>query len=295
MARGIWKGSISFGLVEVPVVLHPATRSQDLSFAQLDKRDLSPIGYRRYNKSTGDEVAWADIVRGYEYEKGSYAVLSDADLEKADPKASHAIEILEFVDVESIDPVYFDTPYFAAPQHANSRAYALLREALRKSGKAGIGRVVLRTREHLVAVWPRGELLAVDLLRFSTEVRDAKEVEYPEQEAKALHLKDAEVEMASKLIEGMTEDWDPAKYHDRYREAVLDLVKKKVKSGKTTEIEEATPKRARKAAEVYDLMPLLQKSVASRGRTKAAGAVRERPRGAPKTTGPARAARRRTG
>src|SRR5205085_5842441 len=143
------------------------------------------VGYRHYNKATGSDVAWEDVVKGYEVEKGRFVVLTDKDFERADPKASKTVEIVEFVDADSIDPVYFDTPYYVTPQHANSRSYALLHEALRKAKKVGIARVVIRTREHLAALLPRGKFLAVDLLRFSHEVKKPSEIEAPEQEAKA--------------------------------------------------------------------------------------------------------------
>ncbi len=283
-----WKGTVSFGLVEVPVSLVPAERRDEISFTQLDRRDLSPVGNRRYNKATGKEVAWDDLVRGYEYEKGRYAVLTDRDLERADPKATKTIEILEFVDSEEIDPVLFETPYYVVPQKANSRGYGLLREALRTTGKAGIARVVLHTKEHLAALMARGPLLVLDLLRFQDEIRDPKEIEAPEQDPKALHLKAAEILMAEKLIEGMAEDWKPGKHRDVYREEVLALVKKKVREGKTTETEDAVeggkPER-KKPAEVLDLMPLLEKSLAGAGKRKPAA----------RSAGPERAKKRKAG
>jgi DNA end-binding protein Ku len=275
MARGIWKGSISFGLVEVPVSLHSCAKSEEVRFTQLDKRNLSPIGYRRYNKASGEEVAWADIVRGYEYEDGKYAVLTDADLKRADPKATRTIEILQFVDAAEIEPVFYETPYYVAPQHANSRAYALLRDALQESGKAGIARVVLHTRDHLGALLVRKNLLVLDLLRYAHEVKAPSEIEIPEQDEKALRLKPAELQMAIQLIEGMTEPWKAEKFSDEYRDAVLALVKQKVKAGKTTEIDEEEPEAPKSSADVYDLMPLLKKSLAAGGNK--GSARREKP------------------
>jgi DNA end-binding protein Ku len=279
-ARGIWKGSISFGLVEVPVVLHSATRSEEIRFTQLDKRNLSPIGYKRYNKESGEEVAWADIVRGFEYEDGRYAVLTDADLKRADPKATRTIEILQFVDTTEIEPVFYETPYYVAPQHANSRAYALLRDALEKSGKAGIARVVLHTRDHLGALLVRGPLMVLDLIRYAHEVKAPGDVEVPEQDEKALRLKPAELDMAIRLIDGMTSPWKPAAFADEYRDAVLALVKQKVKAGKTAVIDDEEPETPKTPAEVYDLMPLLKKSLTSgaraSGRAKKAAAPRKK-------------------
>jgi DNA end-binding protein Ku len=280
MARGIWKGSISFGLVEVPVSLHSCAKSEEIRFTQLDKRNLSPIGYRRYNKADNEEVAWADIVRGYEYEDGKYAVLTDADLARADPKATRTIEILQFVDVAEIEPVFYETPYYVAPQHANSRAYALLRDALQQSGKAGIARVVLHTRDHLGALLVRKNLLVLDLLRYAHEVKSPSEIEIPEQDEKALRLKPAELQMAVQLIEGMSEAWKPERFTDEYRDAVLALVKQKVKAGKTAEIDDEEPESPKSRAEVYDLMPLLKKSIAAGGK-KPAGAREKAPKTAP--------------
>jgi DNA end-binding protein Ku len=276
MARGIWKGSISFGLVEVPVSLHSCAKSEEIRFTQLDKRNFSPIGYRRYNKESGEEVAWADIVRGYEYEDGKYAVLTDQDLKRADPKATRTIEILQFVDVADIEPVFYETPYYVAPQHANSRAYALLRDALQESGKAGVARVVLHTRDHLGALLVRKNLLVLDLLRYAHEVKSPSEIEMPEQDEKALRLKPAELQMAVQLIEGMSEPWKPEKFTDEYRDAVLAMVKQKVKAGKTAEIDESEPETPKTRAEVYDLMPLLKKSLAA-GPAKRGPARREKP------------------
>lgn len=287
-----WKGSIAFGLVEVPVTLVPAERRDEVRFSQLDRRDLSPVGYRRHNKTTGEEVAWDDLVRGYEYEPGRYAVLTDADLEKADPKASRKIEIEEFVDAAEIDPALFETPYYVAPQDPKSRGYALLKEALARTGKAGIGRVVLRAKEHLAALTARGPLLGLHLLRFAEDIRDPEHVDAPKPD-EGLHLKDAEVGMAERLIEGMTTKWKPEKHRDTWREAVLDVVEKKVRAGKTAEIEEPEEERAPKPrAEVYDLMPLLEESVARTKSPRSASAETRRRPAAGRATGPARAKRR---
>jgi DNA end-binding protein Ku len=298
VARGIWKGSIAFGLVEVPVVLQSAVKSNaSVRFTQLDKRDMSPVGNRHYNKATGDEVAWEDVVKGYEYEKGRFVVLSEEELERAEVKGAHTIEILEFVKASDIEPVLYDTPYYVAPQHPNSRGYAILREALKKSGKVGVARVVIRTKEHVAAIFPRDGLLVLDLLRYPAEVKEPKEVEVPEQDEKALKVKDSEIEMAMRLIDGMTGKFEPKEHKDAWREAVLSLVQKKIKSGKTETVLEPETEEPREAAEVYDLMPLLEESVkkASRkGGTSVAAAERRREPAAGRTTGPARSKKRRT-
>ena len=297
MARGIWKGSIAFGLVEVPVVLQSAVKSSaTVRFTQLDQRDMSPVGNRHYNKATGEEVAWEDVVKGFEYEKGRFVVLSDEELDRADVKGAHVIEILEFVKATDIEPVLFDTPYYVAPQHANSRGYAILREALKKSGKVGVARVVIRTKEHVAAIFPRGDLLVLDLLRYAGEVREPREVEAPEQDPKSLKLKDSEVEMAMRLIDGMTGKFEAKEHKDAWREAVLSLVQKKIKAGKTETALEPEAEEPREPAEIHDLMPLLEESVKKAGKKNITSAAAERRRepATGRATGPARSKKRRT-
>ena len=297
MARGIWKGSIAFGLVEVPVVLQSAVKSSaSVRFTQLDQRDMSPVGNRHYNKATGEEVAWEDVVKGYEYEKGRYVVLSDEELDRADVKGAHVIEILEFVKAGDIEAVLYDTPYYVAPQHANSRGYTILREALKKSGKVGVARVMIRTKEHVAAIFPRGDLLVLDLLRYAGEVREPREVEAPEQDAKAMKIKDSEVDMAMRLIDGMTGTFEAKEHKDAWREAILALVQKKIKAGKTETALEPEAQEPREAAEVYDLMPLLEESVKKAGKKSVTTAAAERRResAAGRATGPSRSRKRRT-
>lgn len=259
MARAFWKGSISFGLVEIPVTLRPALQSNDLSFTLLNRKDFAPVGYKRYDKNTGKEVPWDEIVRGYEYEPDEYVVLTDEELRRANTKATQTIEIVEFVDGAEIDPIYFDTPYYVEAQRKGSKAYALLREALQKSGKVGIARVVLRTRQHVAALLVRGEALVLNLLRYAHEIRAADTVEAPAKNGASPR----EVQMAERLIEGMTEKWKPASFRDEYREDVIALVKKKVQSHQTHTVtgpdkgEEAPAPRR----QVMDLMPLLKQSL----------------------------------
>jgi DNA end-binding protein Ku len=270
MARAFWKGSLSFGLVEIPVSLKPAIRSDSLDFTLLDKADFSPVGYKRYNKSTGREVDWDRIVKGYEYERDEYVVLGDEELRRANVKATQTIDLVEFVDVTEVDTVYFDTPYYVEPVKKGSKSYALLRETLVRTGKAGIGRVVLRTRQHLAALVVRDAVLVLNLLHYVDEIVPAKDLEAPGS-LKAAGVSEREIQMAEKLVEGMTGKWDPAKYHDEYREDVLDLVRRKVKSGQThtiVEPDEAEPKRPRR--EVVDLMPLLKQSLETHAQKPAA-------------------------
>ncbi|HEX2197759.1 MAG TPA: Ku protein [Burkholderiales bacterium] len=262
MARGLWKGAISFGLVNVPVELFSAEkRSSELDLTMLDKRDLAPVGYKRYNKSTGEDVPWAEIVKGYEYEDGRYVVLSDEDFRRANVEASKTVDIQAFVDLKDIPPAYFETPYYLSPGKRGEKAYALLRDALKKSGKAGVATVVIRTRQYLAAVMPQDELLMMNTLRYADELKAAADLNIP---ASALQAKATakEIDMALRLIDDMAEKWKPEKFKDTYRDDLLERIEEKVKAGQTEEI---TPpekgKREPAGAEVIDLMALLKKSV----------------------------------
>jgi DNA end-binding protein Ku len=258
MARGLWKGAISFGLVNVPVELHSAQkRSSELDMTMLDKRDLSPVGYRRVNKASGKEVPWGDIVKGYEYEDDKYVVLSDEDFRRANPEAAKTVDIVAFVERDAIAPQFFETPYYLVPGKRGEKAYALLRETLKKAGKAGIATVVIRTKQYLAALIPQDELLILDTLRYADELKDAEELKIPAAKVTA-----KELDMAMRLVEDMSDDWKPQKYKDTYREDLLKRIEEKVKAGQTEEITEPEKEeRAAKGANVIDLMSLLKKSV----------------------------------
>jgi len=275
MARGLWKGAISFGLVNVPVELFSAEkRSSELDLTMLDKRDLAPVGYKRYNKSTGEDVPWAGIVKGYEYEDGKYVVLSDEDFRRANVEASKTVDIQAFVDLKDIPPVYFETPYYLSPGKRGEKAYALLRDALRKSGKAGVATVVIRTRQYLAAVMPQEDVLVMNTLRYADELKALEDLSIP---AAALHAKATakEIDMALRLIDDMSEKWKPEKFKDTYRDDLLARIEEKVKAGQTEEITAPDKgKRESAGAEVIDLMALLKKSV---GR-KPEKAEKEKPR-----------------
>ena len=264
MARGLWKGAISFGLVHVPVELFPAERrSTELDLTMLDKRDLAPVGYKRYNKSTGKDVPWAEIVKGYEYEDGKYVVLSEEDFRRANIEASKTVDIQAFVDLAEIPPLFFETPYYLAPGKRGEKAYALLREAMRKSGKAGIATVVIRTRQYLAAVIPHDDVLVMNTLRYAGELKGAQELGIP---SGALHAKATprEIDMALRLIDDMAEKWQPEKFKDTYRDDLMARIEEKIKKGQTEEIT-APDRESRKetaGADVIDLMALLKKSVA---------------------------------
>src|SRR6267143_1577658 len=239
MARGLWKGAISFGLVNVPVELYSAQkRSAELDLTMLDKRDLAPVGYQRVNKASGKEVPWEDVVKGYEYEDDKYVVLSEEDFRRANPEASKTVDIVACVEVRDIAPIYFETPYYLGPGKRGEKAYALLRDAMAKSGKAGIASVVIRTRQYLAALIPQGEALVLNTLRYHKELRTAEELEIPEK-LKGAKVSPKEIDMALRLIEDMADEWRPEKYHDTYREDLLKRVEEKVKAGQTEEITEA--------------------------------------------------------
>src|SRR5688500_7320241 len=263
MPRGLWKGAISFGLVNVPVELVSAEkRASELDLTMLDKRDLAPVGYKRYNKASGEDVPWAEIVKGYEYEDGKYVVLSDEDFRRANVEAAKTVDIQAFVDASDIAPLFFETPYYLSPGKRGEKAYALLRDALRKSGKAGIATVVIRTRQYLAAVLPQEDVLVMNTLRYADELKQPEDLALPDA---ALHAKASakEIDMALRLIDDMSEKWKPEKFKDTYRDDLLGRIEEKVKAGQTEEI--TPPDKGRKdagaGAQVIDLMALLKKSV----------------------------------
>ena len=254
--RTIWKGSISFGLVNIPIGLYPATRTENVAFRQLREGDLSPIRYKRVAEADGQEVPWEKIVKGYEYEKGHFVVINDEDFEKAMPEATQTIDIREFVDLAEIDPMFFDTPYYLEPQKGGKKAYALLRETLKETSKVGIAKVVLKTKEHLAAVKPKGDALVLELMHFPDEVLEPEGLELPHDEA----LGKKEMEMAKSLVESMSGKWDPTDFHDEYREKLIRLIEEKAANGG----KEITGAKARPqpATNVVDLVAVLQKSLA---------------------------------
>jgi DNA end-binding protein Ku len=261
MPRGLWKGAISFGLVNVPVELFSAEkRSTELDLTMLDKRDLAPVGYKRYNKASGEEVPWNEIVKGYEYEDGRYVVLSEEDFRRANVEASKTVDIHAFVDRDAIPAKFFETPYYLGPGKRGEKAYALLRDALEKAGKVGIATVVIRTRQYLAAVFPEEGVLMMNTLRYADEMREAKDLDLSNLKNTKATAK--ELDLALRLIKDMEEDWKPEQYKDTYRDDLLKRIEEKVKAGQTQEITapEKEGKEAR-GADVIDLMALLKKSV----------------------------------
>jgi DNA end-binding protein Ku len=283
MARSMWKGAISFGLVHIPVEMYPAVSDKGLDLTMLDRRDFSPVGFKRYNKGNGKEVTWDDIVKGYEYTDGEYVVLSEEDLRRANPEATQTIDILAFVDAEQVPLLYYDQPYYLAPGKGGDKVYALLRETLRETGKIGIARVVIRVKQHLAALVCVGDTIVMNTLRYADEIRDAGDLKIPASDDKKAAISDKELKMAVALVEGMSEDWHPEQYHDTYREDVLALVEKKVAANETKSITmPGKEERPAASSNVIDLVALLQASIGKKPDKAAAGDEDEEEEPAPK-------------
>ena len=266
MARPVWKGAITFGLVHIPVNLYPGSTSSTLDLDLLDKRDFAPVGYQRINKRTGKAVAPDQIVKGYEYAKGEYVVVSDADFEQANVNATQTVEIQAFVEASEIAPCYFDTPYYLEPGKRAGKGYALLRETLRKTGRVGVATVVIRARQHLAVVMPVGRLLVLNTLRFADEIRPASGLDLPAANLKTAGVSAKELELAERLVKDMTETWRPDAYRDTYRDDLLARIEHKVKSGQTHDIGgDAEREPPRRGAQVIDLMAALKKSLDGKG------------------------------
>jgi DNA end-binding protein Ku len=276
MPRAIWKGSISFGLVTIPVGLHTATRREELKFRMLRKGDLSPINYKRVAEVDGKEVPWDDIVKGYEYEKGKFVVLTEEDFKRVDLEAAESIDIMDFVNLDEINPIFFNKPYYLEPQRGGAGAYGLLRDVLAKTNKTGIAKVVIRNRQHLAAVKANGKMLVLEIMHFATDLVAADEFKVPEEKK----LGKREEEMAMTLVEQMTEKWDPTRYTDEYKSALMKIIDRKVESGGKELPTEKTSHR--KATNVIDLVEVLRKSLEETGKggAKSSGskaAAKEKP------------------
>ncbi len=270
MARPIWTGTLSFGLLNVPVSVMPAERRVDMHFRMLDSRSNTAIRYERVNADTGEEVPWKDIVKAYEYKKGSYVVLSPEDIKSASPEGREAVEVEAFVDADSIGPEYFEKPYVLVPGKKAEKGYVLLRETLRRTGKIGIARVVIRTREYLSAVMPKDDGLLLVLLRYQQELVDVADYRLPEGKPASYRISAKEMEMAEQLIESMSGQWAPGDYKDEFRERLHKVIEKRMKSkGLVTPIEEDAEVPENASTNVVDFMTLLQKSLASNKRTPA--------------------------
>lgn len=265
MAGSIWKGSISFGLLNIPVSLQKAEEGHELSFKMLDEKDLSPIKYKKVSAKDGKEVPWERIVKGYEYESGEFVIIDKEDFKAANPKATQTIDIEDFVSFDEIDLMFFERPYYLVPQKNGIKGYFLLCEALKKSNKVAIAKIVIRTKMHLACIMARGDYLILEMMRFAHEVLQSDEVDYlkdtdrPKFTAK-------EIKMAQELINGMTGKWKPEQYKDTYNDDLMKIIEKKIESGEGYEIdyEDIAKEEKGNTGTVVDLMPLLKKSLEAR-------------------------------
>ncbi|MCW7537839.1 Ku protein [Aquabacterium sp. A7-Y] len=271
-ARVVWKGAITFGLVHIPVTLRAASRKKDLDFDWLDKRDMAPVGYQRINKRTGKVIESENIVKGYAYEPGEYVLMSDEDFKQANPEATQTVDILGFVDAATISPAYFEVPYYLEVGKRGEKGYALLREVMRRSGRAGLAKVVIHTKQRLAAVLVQGEVLMLNTMRFPDEVLQPEDLYAPESELKAVGVGQRELEMAERLVDEMSQDWQPEQYRDTYREDLLARIEARIQAGETHTLTPAGDEpAAREGAQVIDLMAALRESVQRAGKAPAAG------------------------
>jgi DNA end-binding protein Ku len=260
----VWKGTISFGLVSIPVVLQSGENRKELGFSLLDRRDMSPVGYRKINKSTGEEVPSREVVKGWKTEEGEFVLVGEEDLKRAAPERTNRIDILAFVDADAVPATFFDRPYYLEPAAKSEKAYALLREAMRRAGKTGIATVVLRARQYLCAVIPMGPALVLELLRYADELRDPGDLHLPGEDLKRLKVTEGELNMAGKLIEELAKPWRPEEYRDEYRAELLSFLEKKARAGETEEAAAPAPEAEAKAkAPPADIMSLLKRSLAA--------------------------------
>ncbi|MBN8755449.1 MULTISPECIES: Ku protein [Variovorax] len=279
--RVLWKGAISFGLVHIPVALYSATTDHGIDFDWLDKRTMDPVGYKRINKKTGKEIAREQIVKGIEYEDGEYVVLSDKEIAAAYPKTTQTIEIETFVPADGIPFVYLERPYYVAPINRGAKVYALLRETLQRSGRVGVARVVIQTKQHLAVLVPAGPGLVLNLLRWGADIRPWTDLPLPSEDAKKAGLSERELKMAKELVDDMSTDWDPDEFKDEFKDEILRLVDKKVKAGQTETVTQPEPEESQstegRGAKIIDLTELLQRSLRGKGgkTAKAAAADEE--------------------
>jgi DNA end-binding protein Ku len=260
MARALWKGSLSFGLVNIPIELHTAVRNHRPKFRMLHAKDKSPVRFQRVCQRDGTPVAWEDLVKGYEYEKGRFVVLTKEDFQAAALEKTRTVDIVDFVKAEEIDDRFFETPYYLVPAKGGERAYALLREALRESGRIGIAKFILRDTQHLAGVEVIEDALVLSVMRFADELADVEDFKFPA----AGDVRPRELDMAKALVNNLAAEWDPAKYTDQYRENLLRIIKGKMKGHKVSLAADEEPRQA----EVVDLMERLRRSLAQAGNGK---------------------------
>lgn len=260
--RGMWKGYISFGLVNIPIYLESATQEKKIHFRLIDKHDHSPIGYKQINKLTGKPVLKNSIVKGFEYKKGEYVLMSESDFEKTNAKAANTVEIEDFVELNDIDPMLFEVPYYVLPQKGGEKGYILLREVLERTQKAAIAKIVLHTVPHLVCLIPREDYLVLEILRFANEIIEIHEADFIDESLKNVHVSEREISVAKKLVEGMSRKWNPEKYHNTYRDDLMKHIQYKIKHGKTAHVEKIEGSSVTESTDnVIDLTALLKKSL----------------------------------
>jgi DNA end-binding protein Ku len=288
-SRTLWKGAITFGLVHIPVGLHTATSEQGVDFDWLDKRSMDPVGYKRVNKKTGKEIDSDNIVKGVEYADGKYVVISADEIEAVYPRTTQTIEIQRFIDASQIPFVFLERPYYVAPINKGHKVYALLREVLIKTGKIGLAKVVISTKQHLAALVPSGKALVLNLLRWGDEVKSLEGLDLPAEGVKGAKVSAAEMKMAEQLVKDMSGAWEPGDFKDEFKHEVMKLVDKKVKAGDTETVIQPEEEAPSEGAEVIDLTELLARSLkggkASKGKDSPAAKPRPKPaaKGARKT------------
>ncbi len=264
-SRALWKGAISFGLVHIPVALHTATSDQGLDFDWLDKRSMDPVGYKRINKKTGREIDRENIVKGIEYGDGQYVVLSQEEISAAYPKTTQTIEIETFVPATEVPFVYLDRPYYVVPINKGAKVYALLREALLRTERIGIARVVIQTRQHLAALIPTGPALVLNLLRWGDEIRGWEKLSLPAEGTKEAGITEKELKMAEQLVMDMSGKWNPEEFRDSFKDEIMKLVREKVETGDVQTVAQPEEMEAQRGAQIVDLTELLQRSLKKNG------------------------------
>lgn len=271
--RGMWKGYLAFGLVNIPIYLESATQVKKIRFNLIDKHDHAPIGYKQINKNTGKPVLRNSIVKGYEYEKGEYVLMGDSDFKKANVKATNTVEIEDFVELNEIDPMLFETPYYILPQKGGEKGYILLRDVLERTQKAAVAKIVLHTVQHLVCIIPREDYLILEILRFANEIIEVHEARFIDDSFYDVKVSDREISVAEKLVEGMTSKWKPEKYHNTYHDDLMKQIQYKIKHGDTARIEKVEPQASisKTADNVIDLTALLRKSLETTKKRSARG------------------------
>lgn len=266
MARAIWKGAISFGLVHIPVGLVSATSAQGISFDLLDKRSMDPVGYKRYNKANGKEVTRDDIVKGIEYEKGNYVLIDEDEIRAALPETTQTIDIFSFVDADQIPLPNIEKPYYLSPEKRGEKVYALLRETLISTNKVALANVVIRTKQRLAALMTLDDALVLVMLRWPAEVRGLAYLDLPDA-VKDAKLSKKELDMATRLVEDMSGEWAPEEYRDTFEEQIMQLVEEKASQGKIESVEkEESGGETRRSADVTDLTELLKRSLGGKGK-----------------------------